>query len=66
MEHKWKGKKIPSGGYEAGSLNLGWDFKDQFKPETLRALAKSGGTLTIGKYEFKLSNKIVLVGKAKK
>lgn len=66
MQHQWKGKKLGPKQWETGSLNLGWDFKDQFKPETLRALAQSGGVLKIDRYEFKLINKIVSVREAKK
>ena len=62
MQHRWKGKKIAQGKWEEGSLNLGWDFKDEFKPETLRAL-KAGVTLKIDQYEAKLNGNLVSIRK---
>jgi len=63
MQHSWKGKKNGSGGYERGSLNYGWDFKDQFADATLNALEK--GSVTIDKYTFSLKGKLVSVSEAK-
>jgi len=57
MEHEWKGKRKPGGGYTEGSLSWGWDYRDSFKPETIKALEK--GPLTIDQYEFTLTDKIV-------
>lgn len=62
MEHKWKGRKRGEGNYAAGSLEYGWDFADQFKPETIEALKR--GPLTIDKYVFKFTGKIVQTKKA--
>jgi len=60
MQHSWKGKKNGSGGYERGSLNYGWDFKDQFKPETIREL-EIQGTIEIDQYAFSLNDSGALV-----
>lgn len=66
MEHEgWKNRKQGEGNYTAGSLDWGWDFKSQFKPETLRALAENGGSITIDKYEVSLDGKLVKVRKAR-
>jgi len=64
MEHEWKGSRKSGGEYAKGSLSWGWDFKDNFKPETIRVLEK--GPLTIDQYEFSLTNKIVQTRKVKK
>jgi len=58
MRHDWKGKKISKGEYENGSLSWGWDYKDNFKPETIKVL-ENGKVLTIGNSEFILLEKIV-------
>jgi len=66
IQHQsWKGKRIGQGEWERGSLAYGWDFKDQFKSETLRALAQSGGVLQIDQYNFKLNGGIVSAKKMK-
>ena len=58
MQHSWKkGKRKPDKTYDVGSLAYGWDFKDQFKPETLDALAK--GPIDIDQYEFALQGNVV-------
>ena len=62
MEHNWKGRKQGEGNYSAGSLKYGWDFADQFKPETIKALEL--GPLTVDKYVFKFTGKIVQTKKA--
>jgi len=64
MNHDWKGKRIGQGQYSEGSLSWGWDFKDNFKPETLKAL-EYDGSLTIEGYKFTLSEKIVQAQKVK-
>jgi len=64
MKHAWKGKRIGQGQYAEGSLSWGWDFRDNFKPETIKALEQDS-VLTIGEYEFTLSEKIVQSKKAK-
>jgi len=63
MKHDWKGKKDGEGGHNKGSLAWGWDFKDQFKPETIQVLEK--GPLTIDQYEFTLGDTIVNAKKKK-
>ena len=58
MQHSWKkGKRKPDKTYDVGSLAYGWDFKDQFKPETLDALAKE--PIDIDHYEFALQGNFV-------
>lgn len=64
MKHDWKGKKIGEGQYAEGSLSWGWDFRDNFKPETIKAL-EADMILTIGENEFMLSGKIVQTKKVK-
>lgn len=64
MKHEWKGKKIGEGQYAEGSLSWGWDFKDNFKPETIKAL-ECDGSLTIDNYKFTLTEKIVQTQKIK-
>jgi len=63
LEHKWKGKRKTGGGYSEGSLSWGWDYRDQFKPETIKALEK--GPVTIDQYEFTLTDRIVQTRKVK-
>ncbi len=59
MKHDdWKGKKLGEREYAKGSLSWGWDFRDNFKNETIEAL-KQDSILTIDKYEFSLLEKIV-------
>jgi len=65
MKHDWKGKRTGEGQYAEGSLSWGWDFRDNFKAETLKALEYDGGGLTIEGYEFTLSEKIVQAQKVK-
>ncbi len=57
MKHAWKGKRIGQGQYSEGSLSWGWDFRDNFKAETIKALEQD--ILAIDKYEFTLLEKIV-------
>jgi len=64
MKHDWKGKRIGEGHYSEGSLSWGWDFRDNFKAETLKAL-EYDGSLTIEGYKFTLSEKIVQTQKVK-
>ncbi len=64
MKHDWKGKKLGQGQYEEGSLSWGWDYKDKFKPETIKALEQDS-ILAIDKYEFSLLEKIVQTKKVK-
>ena len=64
MKHDWKGKKIGEGQYAEGSLSWGWDFRDNFKPETIKAL-EHDSVLAIDKYEFTLLEKIVQTKKVK-
>lgn len=64
MEHPWKGKRDGKGGYLKGSTAWGWDFKDQFSEEVLKALEK--GSLTIDQYEFTSGATIVQAKKKKK
>ena len=64
MKHEWKGKKIGEGQYAEGSLSWGWDFRDNFKPETIKALEQDL-VLTIGENEFTLLEKIVQTKKVK-
>jgi len=63
MEHEWKGKKTGDGQYNKGSLAWGWDFKTEFKEETIKVLAK--GPFTIDQYEFTMGETIVNVKKKK-
>ncbi|MCD6572098.1 MAG: hypothetical protein J7K62_02380 [Thermoplasmata archaeon] len=63
MEHKWKGKRKAGGGYSEGSLSWGWDYREQFKPETIKAL--ESGPITIDEYEFSLTDRIVQTRKVK-
>lgn len=64
MKHNWKGKRIGQGQYTEGSLSWGWDFRDAFKPETIKALEQDS-VLAIDKYEFTLMEKIVQTKKIK-
>jgi len=64
MKHDWKGKKIGEGQYAEGSLSWGWDFRENFKPETIKAL-EADAVLTIDKNEFILLEKIVQTKKIK-
>jgi len=64
MKHTWKGKRIGQGQYAEGSLSWGWDFRDAFKPETIKALEQDS-ILAIGEYEFTLLEKIVQTHKIK-
>jgi len=64
MKHEWKGKKLGQGQYEEGSLSWGWDFRDNFKPATIKALEQDS-ILTIDEYEFTLLEKIVQTHKRK-
>jgi len=64
MKHEWKGKKIGEGQYAEGSLSWGWDFRDKFKPETIKAL-EADFVLTIGENAFILLEKIVQTKKVK-
>jgi len=64
MKHKWKGKRIGQGQYAEGSLSWGWDFRDNFKPETIKAL-EADFVLTIDKNEFTILEKIVQTKKVK-
>ena len=58
MQHNWKkGKRKPDKTYDVGSLAYGWDFKDQFKPETLDALAR--GPINIDQYVISLQGNFV-------
>ena len=58
MQHNWKkGKRKPDKTYDVGSLAYGWDFKDQFKPETLDALAR--GPIDIDQYVVSLQGNFV-------
>jgi len=52
MKHEWKGKKTGEGQYAKGSLSWGWDFKDKFSPDVIKALEK--GPVQIDQYEFTL------------
>ena len=63
MKHPWKGKKDGKGGYLKGSVSWGWDFKDQFSEEVIKALEK--GPITIDQYEFTLGDTIVQAKKKK-
>jgi hypothetical protein len=59
MNHKgWKNRKQGEGNYTKGSIEWGWDFKDQFKPETLAALP-----IEIQGYSFSLNGNIVTAQK---
>lgn len=62
----WKNKKTGHRKYSEGTLAWGWDFRDQFKPETIEALEKMGGKLLVDVYEFTLLEKIVQTRKAEK
>jgi hypothetical protein len=64
MKHSWKGKRIGQGQYAEGSLSWGWDFRDNFKAETIKAL-EYDNCLTIGEHEFTLLEKIVQSKKVK-
>lgn len=64
MKHEWKGKRIGQGQYAEGSLSWGWDFRENFKPETIKALEQDF-ILTIDEYEFTLRDKIVQTHKRK-
>ena len=61
MKHVFKGKKTGEGIYENGSLAWGWDFRKNFKPETIQVLEK--GPLEIGEYVFNMNDTIVNVKK---
>lgn len=64
MKHTWKGKRIGQGQYAEGSLSWGWDFRDTFKPETIKALEQDA-VFVIGEYKFTLMEKIVQTQKIK-
>ena len=64
MKHAWKGKRIGQGQYTEGSLSWGWDFRDEFKPETIKALEQDA-VFVIDKYQFTLMEKIVQTQKIK-
>jgi hypothetical protein len=64
MNHAWKGSRIGQGQYAEGSISWGWDFRDNFKPETVKTLEQDS-VLTIDKYEFTLLDKIVQSKKIK-
>lgn len=64
MKHDWKGKKDGKGGYLKGSTAWGWDFRDQFSEDTIRALEKTS-SLVIDEYEFTLGKTIVQAKKKK-
>jgi len=60
-----RGKQVSSGGgYSEGSLSWGWDYRDSFKPETIKALEKMS-PLVLGDYEFVLTDRIVQCKKVK-
>lgn len=64
MEHPWKGRKKRDGsGYEKGSTTWGWNFKNQFSEEVLKALEK--GPTIVGECEFTLGETIVKAQKRK-
>ena len=65
MKHPWKGKKDGKGGYLKGSTAWGWDFKNQFSEDTIRALEKTS-PLVIDDFEFTLGETIVQAKKKKK
>ena len=64
LNHEWKGPRKKGGGYAKGSLSWGWDYRDQFKPETIKALEKMS-PLVLGDYQFTLTDKIVQCKKVK-
>lgn len=57
MKHEWKGKKTGEKTWSKGSTSWGWDFRENFKPETIQALEK--GSVTIEEYEFSVTDTIV-------
>jgi len=63
MKHEWKGRKTGDGQYEKGSTSWGWDFRDQFSEEVLKALEK--GPITIDQFEFTLGDQLVSAKKKK-
>ena len=63
MKHEWKGKKTGEGTYAKGSTSWGWDFRDKFTPAVIAVLEK--GPITIGEYEFTVSESIVNAKKKK-
>ena len=63
MKHPWKGRKTGEGQYAKGSTAWGWDFKDKFNEETIKALEK--GPITIDEYEFTLGDQLVSAKKKK-
>jgi len=65
MKHEWKGRKTGDGQYAKGSVSWGWDFKDQFSEDTIRALEKTS-PLLIDDFEFTLGGTIVQAKKKKK
>lgn len=64
VKHAWKGKKVGEKEWAKGSLSFGWDFKDNFKAETIAVLEK--GSEVIGEHEFSLNGNLVHVEKVKK
>ena len=65
MQHKWLGKRKSAGeGYQRGSKSFGWDYKDQFSEDVLKALEQ--GPITINEYCFTLTDRIVQAKKVKK
>jgi len=63
MKHEWKGRKTGDGQYEKGSTSWGWDFRDQFSQEVIKALEK--GPITIDQFEFTLGDQLVSAKKKK-
>lgn len=64
FQHEWKGRRKADGSYAKGSLEWGWDFKDNFPENVIKVLKK--GPLTIDQYEFSLSDTGNLVYARKK
>ena len=64
MQHSWKGKKIGKGQWATGTIDYGWDFKDQFKSETVQEL-EIQGTIEISGHNFQINGGIVSAKKAK-
>lgn len=53
QSHAWKGKKQPDGSYAEGSLKFGWDFANNFLPETVEELIQ--GKLEIDGVTFSIN-----------
>ena len=65
LEHQgWKSKKLGEGEYAEGTLNWGWDFSNNFSPETVNWVKMErlveGHVFSLG-----VDGKIVSVKKAK-